>query len=61
MDNHMHGAGWRKSSYSNGSGHCVEAGHCAGRIAVRDTKDRGNSPVIRLTPGDWARFTASIK
>jgi hypothetical protein len=61
MDNYMHCADWRKSTYSNGSGECVEVGHATGRIAVRDTKDCGNGPVLRLTPGDWARFTASVK
>jgi hypothetical protein len=61
MDNHVHSADWRKSTHSNGSGECVEVGHSTGRIAVRDTKDHGNGPMIHITLGDWARFTASIK
>jgi hypothetical protein len=28
---------------------------------VRDTKDHGTGPVLRLTPSDWQRFAASIK
>lgn len=53
---------WRKSTYSGGSGgDCVEAGTASGMILVRDTKDRGNGPVLRVTPGDWKRLTASVK
>ncbi|HEX4833541.1 MAG TPA: DUF397 domain-containing protein [Trebonia sp.] len=53
--------GWRKSSYSNNGGiNCVEAGHVRGAVLVRDTKDSGAGPVLRVAPGDWARFTASV-
>jgi hypothetical protein len=61
MDNDMHAAQWRKSTYSNGSGACVEVGHATGRIAVRDTKDHGTGPVLRLSPDDWARLLKSVK
>lgn len=55
-------APWRKSTYSGGSGgDCVEAGAASGLILVRDTKDRGNGPVLRITPADWQRLTASVK
>ena len=55
--------GWRKSSHSVSSGgaNCVELGSMPGAILVRDTKDRGTGPVLRVTCGDWKRFTASIK
>jgi Domain of unknown function (DUF397) len=53
---------WRKSTYSGGSGgECVEAGTACGVILVRDTKDRGNGPVLRVTIDDWKRLTASIR
>lgn len=54
---------WRKSSYSVSSGgaNCVETGSVPGAVLIRDTKDDGNGPVLRLTPGDWKRFTRSIK
>ncbi len=54
---------WRKSSYSVSSGgaNCVETGSVAGAVLIRDTKDRGNGPVLRVTLGDWERFTTSIK
>lgn len=54
--------GWRKSSYSgNGGANCVETGTAVGAVLVRDTKDHGNGPVLRISPGDWERFTASIR
>jgi hypothetical protein len=54
--------GWRKSSYSgNGGANCVETGSVTDAVLIRDTKDRGNGPVLRVTPAAWRRFTASIK
>jgi hypothetical protein len=53
---------WRKSSYSGkGGANCVETGAAPGVVLVRDTKDRGSGPVLRVTPADWRRFTASVK
>ena len=55
--------GWRKSSHSISSGgaNCVELGSTSGAILVRDTKDLGNGPVLRVTRAEWKRFAASIK
>lgn len=54
-------APWRKSSYSgNGGQDCVEvAGD--GAVLIRDTKDRGHGPVLRVSPEAWANFTASLR
>ena len=53
---------WRKSSYSNnGGGDCVEAAHVPGTVLVRDTKDNGTGPVLRVTSSDWVRFTSAIR
>jgi hypothetical protein len=53
---------WRKSSYSNnGGGNCVEAGHIPGAVLVRDTKDNGTGPVLRVTSSDWDRLTSAIR
>jgi Domain of unknown function (DUF397) len=53
---------WRTSSYSNGGAEtCVEAGQVAGAVFVRDTKDHGAGPVLRVTPADWSRFTARLR
>jgi hypothetical protein len=52
---------WRKASYSNGSGDCVEVGQPTAReVAVRDTKDRAEA-VLRFTPEVWRRFADQVK
>lgn len=51
---------WRKSSYSNGQGACVEIASLAGTVAVRDSKDP-QGPRVVLTAAQWQSFTASIK
>ncbi len=56
-------ATWRKSSYSGGNGGgCVEVGaHAeAGRVLVRDTKDR-QGPVLAFSPKTWCRFAGEVK
>jgi hypothetical protein len=54
--------GWRKSSYSNGAGaNCVETAPAVGAVLVRDTKDNGAGPVLRVTRNDWDRFTATLR
>jgi hypothetical protein len=53
---------WRKSTYSGSSGgECVEAGTAADVVLVRDTKNNGDSPVLRVSATDWKRLTAAIK
>ena len=53
---------WRKSSYSgNGGADCVEAGHVPGMILVRDTKDNGQGPVLRVSAETWRAFTATLR
>ena len=53
---------WRKSSYSGGQGgSCVEVASAPGLIAVRDTKDQGAGPVLRITAEAWKTFTNGIK
>ena len=54
---------WRKSSYSGGNGgNCIEvAGRSrAGRILVRDTKDR-TGPILRFPADVWRRFATQLK
>lgn len=49
-----------KSSYSSGSGECVEvARNIPGTIAVRDSK-APDSPILHLTPTTWTKFTATL-
>jgi Domain of unknown function (DUF397) len=57
------GAGWRKSSYSNGGqqGSCVEvARNLPSIVAVRDSKDPGG-PVLTVAPAEWRTFIAGVK
>jgi uncharacterized protein DUF397 len=55
------GVAWRKASYSNGTGSCVEVGHVPSRVAVRDTTQHGRGPVLAFTPQDWQRFTRELR
>jgi hypothetical protein len=58
-------ATWRKSSYSNASGSCVEIAVLTGAIgehdiAVRDSKDP-HGPALTFTARQWHDFTVAIK
>ena len=56
------GAAWQKSTRSNGAGECVEvATNLPGIVAVRDTKDQGNGPVLIFTPAEWDAFVGGAK
>jgi hypothetical protein len=49
-----------KSSYSSGSGECVEvARNIPTAVAIRDSKDP-DGPILRLPPKAWTDFTASL-
>jgi hypothetical protein len=52
---------WRKSTRSSGNGGaCVEAGHTAGAVLVRDTNDR-DGVTLSVSREAWTNFTASFK
>jgi hypothetical protein len=40
---------------------CVEAGHVPGAVLIRDTKDDGPGPVLRVSAETWRRFTAALR
>ena len=54
-------AAWRKASYSNGSGSCVEVGTIRGEVVARDTKDNGHGPVLAFGADAWRRMIADVK
>lgn len=51
---------WRKASYSNGSGSCVETASGAGTIAVRDTTDRDGG-TLSFTAEAWRTFLGTLR
>lgn len=48
-------AEWRTSTRSSGNGNCVEVAGVDGRVAVRDSKDRGG-PVLAFPAPSWRAF-----
>jgi hypothetical protein len=55
-------ASWRKSSFSNLNGSCVETAPLRpDRIAIRDTKDNGTGPLLVFTRSEWNAFIAGAK
>lgn len=55
------GGGWFKSSFSNGSGTCVEVRFHDDLVSVRDSKDRRpDQPTITITANEWRRFLDSL-
>ncbi|MGW5642151.1 DUF397 domain-containing protein [Saccharopolyspora sp. NPDC003752] len=51
---------WRKSSYSQNTGDCVEVGAFPGGAAVRDTKDRSAGYFV-ANASQWSSFVAAVK
>jgi hypothetical protein len=51
---------WRKSSWSNGGGECVEVGLAPEVVGVRDTKDRQGG-MLAMTREAWSRFIGAVK
>nr|WP_109522790.1 MULTISPECIES: DUF397 domain-containing protein [Nocardia] len=61
MEVDLTGAVWHKSTYSGPDGNCVEVAVLGnGKVAVRDTKDNGNGPVLAFAPGGWDAFLTGV-
>ncbi len=57
----LHGAAWKKSSYSNPFGECVELADLAsGGVAVRNSRHPGG-PVLLFTRAEMAAFIQDAK
>ena len=53
---------FRTASRSGGNNNCVEVATTPdGGRAVRDSKDRGQGPVMYFTPAEWAAFLDGAK
>jgi hypothetical protein len=50
---------WRKSSYSNPSGNCVEASELGGGVALRDSRFP-DGPALAFTSADWDAFLRRV-
>jgi hypothetical protein len=51
---------WRKASYSQGNGNCVETAKLAdGGTAVRDSKDP-EGPILRFSIAEWRAFRLGV-
>ena len=53
-------AAWRKSTYSNNGGNCVETATALGMVAVRDSADP-DGPTLAFTIQKWKAFTSTVK
>lgn len=57
----LSGVNWFKSSYSEGSGQCVEVAWLdGGKVGVRDSKNP-TVPALVFTPSEWDAFTAGMQ
>jgi hypothetical protein len=51
---------WRKASYSNGSGDCVEVAGTARTVLVRDTTDHDGG-TLTFTADAWRSFLGMLR
>jgi hypothetical protein len=54
------GMTFRKSSYSQNQGNCVETASDAGNVLVRDTTNRDGGALV-VSAAAWQAFTAGIR
>jgi hypothetical protein len=51
---------WRKASYSDNGGNCVEVARHNRHILVRDTQNRARA-ALKVTPTAWRTFADQLK
>jgi hypothetical protein len=52
---------WRRSRHCGTSADCVEVAHREDGVLVRDSKDHGTGPVIRLATPEWEAFLLDVR
>jgi hypothetical protein len=52
---------WRKSTHCGPNAGCVEAARLTAHVGVRDSKQSGEGPVLRLSPDGWRALLDRIK
>ncbi|WP_328957276.1 DUF397 domain-containing protein [Kitasatospora purpeofusca] len=61
MTQEYQGARWRKSTYSDGDGDCIEVSESlTDMVPVRDSKDP-HGPTLAFTTTAWASFLAALR
>lgn len=53
-------AAWRKSTYSNADGNCVEVAVGRLAVAVRDSK-HPTGPVLTFAAAEWQEFLRGVR
>jgi hypothetical protein len=53
--------GWRKSRRSNSSANCIEVAAADHLVAVRDSKQHGDGPILEFTSAAWETFTSAVR
>ncbi len=51
---------WRRSSWSYGTGNCLEIVSLGQRVLVRDSKNPQGAS-LRITPAQWNVFVAGVR
>ncbi len=52
---------WIKASASGSGANCVEMRNHSNAVEIRDTKDAGDGPTLRFTPGEFAAWLDGAK
>jgi hypothetical protein len=52
---------WRKSSYSDGTGNCIEVTSADRMVAIRDARQGGHGPLLKFAESAWQRFLVETK